>query len=214
VSPRDLDEWQQALQLAEAELREREQQALSGEPTPQELRALAAERDKLATDRDALADAHDERARGRDTAALGRDVDGSARDRTARMREQDLDEAFSDRFNAGVDRDLAAGDRADAFDDRHRGANARRAAAQDRQRASDDRDLAASRDEDSQREREGLELALETRFQIGQAQGVLMARHDLDPEAAFRMLVRLSQETGDELRDVAVRIVAGASQGF
>ena len=35
-----------------------------------------------------------------------------------------------------------------------------------------------------------------------------MARHDLDPEAAFALLVRLSQQAHLKLRFVAERIVA------
>lgn len=214
MPPRDLDEWQHTLELAEADLLERERRAMGGKPTSQELRALASERDRLATDRDALADARDERAGQRDTSALDRDVRGSARDRAARARDQDRDVGFSDRFKAGADRDLAAGDRADAFDDRHRSANARGRAAQDRQRAASARGLAASRDEDSQRELAGLKHALEPRLQIGQAEGVLMERHNLDPDAAFRMLVRLSQETHIKMRDVAARIVATRGHHF
>jgi AmiR/NasT family two-component response regulator len=43
---------------------------------------------------------------------------------------------------------------------------------------------------------------------IGQAEGLLMNRHNIDPDAAFRLLVKLSQETHVKLRDVAQRIVA------
>lgn len=207
---RDLDDWQQALDLADAELHEREQNALQEQPTPEELRAFAEEHDKLAADRDALADARDEDARTRDSAALGRDVHGSTRDRTARERAQDRDEAFADRFHAGADRDFAAGDRGDSVDDRRHSAGARKTAAEDRQRAADDRNVAATRADEMGREVAGLRDALETRLQIGQAEGLLMERHKLDPDAAFRLLVRLSQEGHAKLRDVAARLVAEA----
>jgi ANTAR domain len=209
---RDLGEWQDALDLAAADLREREHRALQGEPTSQELRVFAAERDKIGADRDALADARDEDARARDVAGFGRDVRGSTRDRAARERAHDRDLAAVDRFVAGADRDLAAGDRADSLDDRRRGATARRVAAEDRQRASDDRDAAATRDDVSEHEIAGLRKALLSRLQIGQAEGLLMGRYSLDPDAAFRLLVKLSQEGHMKLRDVAARLVADASE--
>lgn len=212
VCARDLEAWQQALDLADTDLRDREREALTGEPTAAELRAFAEERDKLATDRDALADARDEDARTRDAAALQRDVDGSTRDRAARKRADDLDEGFPDRFQAGADRDFAAGDRADSVDDRRHAATARHAAATDRQRAADDRDLAASRDDQTRRDRAELTNALETRLQLGQAAGLLMARHGLGPGAAFRLLVNLAQDGHTTLRDVAARIVADATR--
>jgi hypothetical protein len=206
-----LDAWQEALDSAEADLREREHRALQDEPTSQELRAFAAERDKIATDRDALADARDEDARGRDTAGFGRDVRGSRRDRNARARADDRDVAALDRYMAGADRDLAAGDRADSFDDRRRGADARRAAAEDRDRAAGDRDAAASRDDEMQHEVAGLKEALLTRLQIGQAEGLLMARYNVDPDGAFRLLTKLSQEGHMKLPEVAARLVADAT---
>jgi hypothetical protein len=212
VSPRDLDEWQQAIDLADADLREREHEALLATPTEAELRAFADERDQISTDRDALADARDERAGHRDLNALTRDVRGSRRDRAARERTADVDSGAVDRFLAGTDRDYAAGDRADSADDRRRAQTARRSAAADRQRASDDRDAAATRADVLALEIEGLREALVTRLLIGQAEGLLMARHLLDTDAAFRLLVRLSQESHRKLRDVAARIVADADR--
>jgi hypothetical protein len=209
MCPDDMDALQRALDLAEADLREREAVALQGEPTPEELRAFAAERDKIAAERNGLEDGYDERARVRDTAAFGRDVRGSRRDRAARDRESpDLDAL--DRFVSGSDRDLAAGDRADALDDRHRSATSRKAATVARQRAADDRDAAANTAGELQREIDGLREALKTRVQIGQAEGLLMSRYGLDPDGAFRLLVKLSGETHIKLRDVAARLVADA----
>ncbi|MDQ1686087.1 MAG: hypothetical protein QOC82_2824 [Frankiaceae bacterium] len=210
MASRDLEEWQHALDLADADLREREHRALQGEPTEQELRAFAAERDKLAADRDALADARDEMAGARDVEALARDVEGSRRDRVARDRWQDHDPGAVDRFLAGADRDRAAGDRGDSNDDRQHAAHARRESAEHRQRAADDRDAAATRAEVGQHELDELQDALTGRLEIGQAQGLLMARYNLDADAAFRMLTRLSHETGTQLRDVAAKLVAEA----
>jgi hypothetical protein len=212
VSPRDLDEWQLALDEADADLQRREQASASEDMTPQESRALAAEHDKLAADRDALADARDEQARSRDAAALDRDLHGSHRDRAARDRAEDQDEAFADRFHAAVDRDLAAGDRSDSVDDRRRAAEARRVAASNRQRAADDRDAAATRDDEMRRELATLQTALDTRLRIGQAQGLLMARHGLDSDGAFRLLARLSCETHLTLADLADQLVAESAQ--
>lgn len=171
---------------ADEELRLREQAALAAGLPPEALRALAAERDKLAAERDALADADDETARGRDERALQRDVRGSGRDRAAREYAHDRDAAAVDRFMAGADRDFAAGDRADS---------------------ADDRDAAAEAAATAAREVAGLQEALTTRVVIGRAEGLLMARHNLDPDAAFALLVKLSQQTHAKLRVVAERIV-------
>lgn len=206
-----MDDWERELDAADAELRGREHAALQDEVTEQELQAFAAERDKLATDRDSLAEARDVRAGERDVAALTRDVDGSNRDRAARSRTDDEDVAAVDRFLAGSDRDLAAGDRSDSVDDRRRSAQARRGAAENRQRAADDRRAAATRDDAAQREISGLQEALESRLQIGRAEGLLMARYDLDPDAAFALLVRHSQHAHIKLRDVAARLVDDAT---
>ena len=208
----DLDAWQKLLATVEADLREREQRALRDDPTPQELLAFATERDKLATDQDALADAKDEQASQRDSAALGRDVRGSGRDRRTREFARDRDQAATDRFLAGADRDLAAGDRGDSVDDRGRASQARHDAADNRERAADDRDQAASREEEASREIDHLRAALDSRLVIGQAEGLLMARYDFDPDASSRLLSRLSQETRTQLRDVAARIVADATR--
>lgn len=205
-----LADWEQRLRLAEADVHEREQQALADDPTPEELIAFAAERDKIALDRDTIAERHDEQAGARDRSALDRDVAGSGRDRHARIQGQDLDTAFPDRFAAGEDRDFAAGDRADSHDDRHRGRALRERAAADRERAAADRDRAAQRAQEQVHEIAGLQAALESRLVIGQAQGLLMARHTMSPESAFGVLVRLSQDCNVKLRDVAAQLVAAA----
>jgi hypothetical protein len=202
-----MESWQERLDAAEADLRERERFVLSGEPTPEELQALAEERDKLAADWDALADAGDDQARLRDDAGQHRDLRASGRDRAARAYEHDRDQAAIDRFNSGADRDLAAGDRGDAVDDRARAGAGRARAASDRQRAADDREAASARAGELSGEVAGLEEALKTRLAIGQAEGLLMARYHLDPDAAFRLLVKLSQEGHMKLRFVAENIV-------
>ena len=50
--------------------------------------------------------------------------------------------------------------------------------------------------------------AITDRTVIGQAQGILMERYDLDPAQAFRALVRMSQDDNVKLHLVAGRIVA------
>ncbi|HVF19894.1 MAG TPA: ANTAR domain-containing protein [Mycobacteriales bacterium] len=212
MSERDesTDAWDRRLSLAEAALARREQRALAASPTPSELAAFAAERDKIALDRDALADAYDEQARGRDSSALGRDATGSARDRRARARRKDLDVAFPDRSAAGVDRDDAAGDRGDSFDDRERGHLARDRAAADREQARTDRDRSSRQSADQDDEMAGLRTALESRLVIGQAVGLLMARNRIPPDEAFAVLVRLSQHRNLKVRELAVQIVAHA----
>ncbi len=60
---------------------------------------------------------------------------------------------------------------------------------------------------------EQLQQAIETRDLIGQAKGVLMVRHDVDADAAFDMLRRLSQTHNLKLRLVAARVVQDAQVG-
>jgi GAF domain-containing protein len=55
---------------------------------------------------------------------------------------------------------------------------------------------------------EQLQTALASRDTIGQAKGILMARHNLDADQAFDTLRKLSQRENLELRDVANQIVA------
>ncbi|MET1036802.1 MAG: GAF and ANTAR domain-containing protein [Aeromicrobium sp.] len=54
---------------------------------------------------------------------------------------------------------------------------------------------------------EGLETALETRTTIGQAQGILMQKFDIDSDAAFQFLRRISQHENKRLHVVAEAIV-------
>lgn len=55
--------------------------------------------------------------------------------------------------------------------------------------------------------REGLQNALHTRTLIGQAQGILMERLDVDPDGAFTILRRYSQEQNIKLTSVAQTLV-------
>jgi ANTAR domain/PAS fold len=57
-------------------------------------------------------------------------------------------------------------------------------------------------DENSQ-----LKRALETRDVIGQAKGILMERFNTDGQQAFRMLVRLSQDSHMRVADVSRRLI-------
>lgn len=49
--------------------------------------------------------------------------------------------------------------------------------------------------------------AVDARKLIGQAQGILMQRYDLDPDRAFHLLVRCSQDHNIKLRDLAQTLV-------
>jgi hypothetical protein len=60
------------------------------------------------------------------------------------------------------------------------------------------------------REAQTLTEAIGSRTVVGQAVGVLMERHQLDPDRAFGFLVRTSQTGNIKLRDVAAGIVADA----
>jgi GAF domain-containing protein len=57
------------------------------------------------------------------------------------------------------------------------------------------------------RERQGQDLALDSRKLIGQAQGILMERFDIDADRAFDYLVRQSQQQNVKLRQIAAWIV-------
>ncbi len=54
----------------------------------------------------------------------------------------------------------------------------------------------------------GLNVALDTRRLIGQAQGVLMERYDHDEARAFEVLRRYSQDHNIKLHDVAAHLIA------
>ena len=203
----ELAAWTQRLRLDEADLLAREQRVLTEAPSPAELLVFAAEHDKIAGERDAIANRYDDLATGRVHVALGRDMHGSGRARRARSRERDQDAGILDRLAAGEDRDLAAGDRADSHDDRLRGRESREQAGEDRERAGDTRDRAVQQAADQAREIEGLRLALDSREVIGQAQGLLMAQYKMSGDAAFQVLVRLSQAENLKLRDIAAQIV-------
>jgi GAF domain-containing protein len=53
-----------------------------------------------------------------------------------------------------------------------------------------------------------LNLALDSRTTIGQAQGILMAVYDLDIEGAFQYLRRLSQDSNIRLVDICKEVIA------
>ena len=55
---------------------------------------------------------------------------------------------------------------------------------------------------------EGASAALRSRDVIGQAKGILMARHEVAPDEAFAMLRRASQRQHSKLRDIAERVVS------
>ena len=52
-----------------------------------------------------------------------------------------------------------------------------------------------------------LYMAMDTRKLIGQAQGILMERHDLDADRAFEVLHRYSQDHNIKLRDISAHLV-------
>ena len=59
--------------------------------------------------------------------------------------------------------------------------------------------------------RENLDRAVAARHRIGQAQGILMARHELTAEEAFGALKRQSQRTNVKLHTIADKIIGGRS---
>lgn len=52
----------------------------------------------------------------------------------------------------------------------------------------------------------GLQTALQSRDIIGQAKGIVMARHRLTPDMAYEVLTRLSQDRNQKLADLAAEI--------
>jgi GAF domain-containing protein len=58
----------------------------------------------------------------------------------------------------------------------------------------------------------GLTIALDTRKLIGQAQGILMERLDLDADRAFEYLIRQSQARNIKLRAVAEWVIVNRSE--
>jgi GAF domain-containing protein len=54
---------------------------------------------------------------------------------------------------------------------------------------------------------EQLHEALQSRDVIGQAKGILMARHGVDPDEAFQLLRKRSQAVNRKLREVAAELV-------
>lgn len=63
--------------------------------------------------------------------------------------------------------------------------------------------LAAARQQDN------LRRAIDARHLIGQAQGILMERFDIDAERAFAVLRRYSQDSNIKLRTIAEQVVSG-----
>lgn len=57
------------------------------------------------------------------------------------------------------------------------------------------------------RNEEGLAEALDTRTLIGQAQGILMERYDLDADRAFDVLRRFSQHSNRRIRDIVTELI-------
>ncbi|HEY6932211.1 MAG TPA: GAF and ANTAR domain-containing protein [Marmoricola sp.] len=55
---------------------------------------------------------------------------------------------------------------------------------------------------------ENLQLAVDGRSVIGQAQGILMERFNIDAEHAFQVLARVSSHSNTKLRDVAAELIA------
>ena len=57
-----------------------------------------------------------------------------------------------------------------------------------------------------------LHQAIESREAIEQAKGIVMARHGVDPEEAFRLLAEQSQRSNRRVRDLAVELVESTAR--
>lgn len=58
------------------------------------------------------------------------------------------------------------------------------------------------------REKDQIRAALTNRDIIGQAKGMIMERFGLDPDEAFRLLARLSQDSNVKLAEIALQVVS------
>lgn len=174
--------------------------------TREQLSTLAQDLSDLADERDKIAEARDRCADDRDAQGEQRDVDAVARDRRERAVADDNDRGFASRYLSARDRDDAAGDRADSITDRARAGSARSDAAEARRRAVDDYDAASV---SASQEIRQLRAALEHRTVIGQAEGMLMQRYAIDADAAFAVLVRLSQAANVKLHTIAEHLTNG-----
>ena len=58
-----------------------------------------------------------------------------------------------------------------------------------------------------------LAQAMDARKLVGQAQGILMERHDLTSDEAFNVLRRYSQDTNTKLHDLAEQVIASLRKG-
>jgi AmiR/NasT family two-component response regulator len=63
-------------------------------------------------------------------------------------------------------------------------------------------------------ERENLRRAIEHRTVIGNATGLLMERFQLDNQAAFAYLARMSSTKNEKLKDIAARLIDEAKTGL
>jgi GAF domain-containing protein len=61
--------------------------------------------------------------------------------------------------------------------------------------------------QDAQEQAEHLRLAMGSRAAIEQAEGILIERHRLTPEQAFRLLAEASMHTNRKVRDLAEHLV-------
>lgn len=61
---------------------------------------------------------------------------------------------------------------------------------------------------------EALIRALEDRLTVGQATGILMGRHNVDPDHAMQMLTNDAAARGVTVREAAVSVVNGCSDAF
>lgn len=59
------------------------------------------------------------------------------------------------------------------------------------------------------RQEENLRRAVDARHLVGQAQGILMERYDLDADRAFEVMRRYSQVSNTKLRTIAEQVVEG-----
>lgn len=58
-----------------------------------------------------------------------------------------------------------------------------------------------------------LQTALESRAVIEQATGILMARHEVSADRAFRMMATVSMDSDVEVREVAERVATDGGIG-
>jgi hypothetical protein len=172
-----------------------------------------AELHRAAHGRDIAADVRDDQAKVADRDADARDLVAQRRDdRAARREAVHRDSAVpasrvADSRSALRDREASAGDRISALEDRARARQSRKASRDDRQRAAGDRGAAVDATVIYRKLVEQAEDNAEDMLLIGQAQGILMASHNISAAQALLAVYTRANRDGAGVSEAAQSII-------